>query len=616
MHAGKFGNFARVPAEVCQKAVDGNEPFEKLATLPSAYCTAFYAIVTVGRLQPGETLLIQSATGGFGMAAIAIARLYGADIYVTAGSERKRELLREMGISPGRIFSSRDFSAYADLKAATGGKGFDVVLNTSSGDYLHQVSWPLVAPFGRFVELKKADIVDNGTLSLKKFNEGVSFLAVDMHYVCKNKPGVLASLMKTIGSLYRSGQIGPLPVKSFPISEIGHAYGDFSRFQHTGKLVLTYDDEDRIPYIPSPSKPKFYSDAAYLIVGGLRGIGSYLSKWMAQHGVKHIVFLARSPVEGEAQDTVDQLRLLGATVHTVQGSVCERADVERALTASNFPVRGIVNSALVLRNKEFGRLTVDEVHDTFTPKVEGNIYLHEVSLELGYDLDFFVMLSSLTSISHAATQSSYSAANCYMDEFARYRRKRGLAATSIDLGVIGDAGFMSRHQHNMMHLNRNGHYITLGHELMALFATALFREEPAEAWNLLENPVALGTEPTKLRELLDSKDVPVPLWGRDARWGIIGVHAMRKHQGAGGADGARGSKGEIKDMVAERLAKLLWVPIEKLKLDVSLSVLGIDSMIASEFRHWMYQTFKKNVSMMELLAQDMTIEKVAEFLKE
>jgi len=614
MSAGRFGNITHIPANVCQKAID-DEPFENLASLPSAYCTALYAIVTVSRLQPGETILIQSATGGFGMAAIAIARLYGADIFVTAGSEAKRKLLQDIGIASDRIFSSRDFSAFTEMKNATDGNGFDIVLNTSSGDYLHQVSWPLVAPFGRFVELKKADIVDNGTLSLAKFNQGVSFLAVDMHYVCEKKPSIMTSLMNTVGALYRSRQIAPLPVHTFSISEIGHAYTQFSRFQHTGKLILTYGDEDELPYLPSPSKPEFHSDAAYLVVGGLRGIGAHLSKWMVLQGAQHIVFLARSSVEGEAQETVDQLRLMGATVDTVQGSVCLRADVQRALTTSKFPIRGIINSALVLRNKEFNRLTIDEVRDTFKPKIEGNIYLHEVSLELGCPLDFFVMLSSLTSISHAATQSSYSAANCYMDEFARYRRKLGLTATSIDLGVIGDAGFMSRHQHNMMHLNRNGHYITLGHELMALFGTALFRQEPCSASELLENPVALGTEPTKLRALVDSGAVPVPLWGRDARWGIVGVHAMRKIQGMD-VDGMRGSKGEIKDIVAERLAKLLWTPIENLKMEASLSSLGIDSMIASEFRHWMYQTFKKNVSMMELLAQDMTIERLAAFLKE
>ncbi|KAI2092193.1 hypothetical protein LOZ63_002180 [Ophidiomyces ophidiicola] len=614
MYAGKFGNITRVPAAVCQKARDTNDTFEQLVSLPSAYCTAWYAMVTVGRIQPGETVLIQSATGGFGMAAIAIARFHGADIYVTAGSVAKRKLLEDMGIAADHIFSSREISAFTDLKAATNGQGFDLVLNTASGDYFREVSWPLVAPFGRFVELKKNDIVDNGNISLKKFNEGVTFIAVDMHYLCDRKPEILIGLMKTIGALYRARQIDPLPVKSYPISEIANAYTEFSRFQHTGKLALSYNPEDLIPFVPEPSAVEFQPNAAYLIAGGLRGIGSFLSRWMVRQGAKHLVFLARSAVEGEAQETVDHLREMGAVVHAVQGSVCVKEDVKKAFEISGLPIRGVVNSALVLRNKDFARLTAEEVHDTFHPKIEGNIYLYEVAQELGVTLDFFVMLSSLTSVSHAATQASYSAANCFMDEYARYLRKRSVPATSIALGVIGDAGFMSRNQHNMMHLMRNGHYVTLGHELMEQFGTALFRQEPTDAWGL-ENPIALGTEPAKLGALVDTGNVPEPLWDRDARWGVIGIHATRKGQNDGSGKSGLNGASKVLDMVVERLAKLLWMPVENLNPEVSLASLGIDSMIASEFRHWVYQTFKKNVSMMEMLAQDMTAEKLSEILE-
>ena len=96
---------------------------------------------------------------------------------------------------------------------------------------------------------------------------------------------------------------------------------------------------------------------------------------------------------------------------------------------------------------------------------------------------------------------------------------------------------------------------------------------------------------------------------------LLGYNAMQQ-----GSEGGRGPGGlasaKPKDMVIERLAKLLWLPVEKLKPDISLAALGIDSMIASEFRHWVYQTFKKNVSVIRLLAQDMTAEKLALFLKE
>ncbi len=112
----------------------------------------------------------------------------------------------------------------------------------------------------------------------------------------------------------------------------------------------------------------------------------------------------------------------------------------------------------------------------------------------------------------------------------------------------------------------------------------------------------------------------MPLWERDLRWGVVGTHALRTNNGAGGRaarsnHGGLRLKGSIKDMVADRLSRLLWVPLDKLKVDASLSSIGIDSMIASELRHWLYQTFKANISMMELLAQEMTVERMAELLK-
>ncbi|KAF5679435.1 polyketide synthase [Fusarium heterosporum] len=618
MWPGKFGNIARIPHYACQIAPSTNDSFESLATLPSAFSTAWYALVNVARVQPGETVFIQSATGGFGMAAIEVARMHGAEVFVTAGTQAKRDMLhQELAVPLDHIFPSRDVAVYADLKAATADRGgFDVVLNTSQGDYLHQVTWPLLAPFGRFVELKKADIVDNGLLSLKKFAEGVTFTAVDLHFISATRHKILTDILATIGDKYRAGQIRPLAWKSYPASNIGGAYADFSRFEHVGKLVLSYGDEDLVPYLHMPSKPKFDPGAAYLVIGGLSGIGAFLSKWMVQQGAKTMVFMSRSALSGDTAENAEQLRSMGATVIHVQGDVANESDVRRALTVSGLPVRGIVNSALVLRNMEFDKLTCAEAHETFSPKIQGNYNLHHLSRKLGHGLDFFLLLGSLTSICRAATQASYSAANCFMDEFCRFRHHQGLPCTTVSLGVVGDVGFMGRNQGNMQHLIRNGHYVTVGRELMELFETALFRRDDVGSWKT-DEILALGTEPTKLRELLDKGSVPVPLWERDARWSIIGTHALRNNRGAGGGTAGSGKlqSGDIKDVVADRLSRLLWIPVEKLNLETSLNAMGIDSMIASEFRHWMYQTFKTNVSMMELLAQDMTVEKLAGLLQ-
>ncbi len=182
------------------------------------------------------------------------------------------------------------------------------------------------------------------------------------------------------------------------------------------------------------SKPKFDPGASYLIIGGLSGIGASLSIWMAQRGVRNMVFMCALPLSGETAATAEHLRSMDVVVTHVQGSVANPDDVRRALGISGLPLRGIINSALVLRNKEFDKLNVTEVRETFEPKVAGNPHPHQLTQELGHRLDFFVLLSSMTSICHSAVQASYSSANCFTDEFARFRHKQGLPCTSINFG--------------------------------------------------------------------------------------------------------------------------------------------------------------------------------------
>jgi NADPH:quinone reductase-like Zn-dependent oxidoreductase len=92
--------------------------------MPLIFLTAYYALVTVGRLQPDETVLIHAAAGGVGQAAIAIAQYIGAEIYATVGSPEKRQLLIEQyGIPDDHIFSSRDTSFAKGVMRATNGLG-------------------------------------------------------------------------------------------------------------------------------------------------------------------------------------------------------------------------------------------------------------------------------------------------------------------------------------------------------------------------------------------------------------------------------------------------------------------------------------------------------------
>jgi len=107
------------------------------------FLTAYYALAEVARLQPGERVLIHSAAGGVGLAAVQVAQWLGAEIYATAGSDEKRDFLRDLGLR--HVMDSRSLQFADEVRALTGGAGVDVVLNALDGEALRK-SFALLAP--------------------------------------------------------------------------------------------------------------------------------------------------------------------------------------------------------------------------------------------------------------------------------------------------------------------------------------------------------------------------------------------------------------------------------------------------------------------------------------
>lgn len=178
----KFATSQRVPVWAAHKMLPG-EHYADMSTLPTIYGTALYALVHRAHLRVGESVLIHGGAGAFGFAAITIAKKIlgtAAKIYTTAGSQpRKRFIADELGVPESNIFHSRTTSFAADIKSATRGHGVDVVVNFLTGD-LMRASWECVAQFGRFVEIGKRDLLDDGRLDLHVFLRNTTFTAFDL----------------------------------------------------------------------------------------------------------------------------------------------------------------------------------------------------------------------------------------------------------------------------------------------------------------------------------------------------------------------------------------------------------------------------------------------------
>ena len=244
---GTYKTYVRCHISAVSKIPD-NYSFARAAALPVVYCTAYYALLNVGRLKKDESVLIHSAAGGVGQAAITLAQLVGAKVYLTVSNEEKKALLMELyGIPSDHFFFSRNKSFASGIKRMTDGRGVDLVLNSLSGDLL-KASWECVAPLGRFVEIGKRDIESHARLSMSPFAGNLMFASVDLGIVATQAKPLMQEIMTSVMALVTQGKIQPpQPLHVYDGSRIEEAFRYLQSGKNTGKTIIQYHDQDKVP---------------------------------------------------------------------------------------------------------------------------------------------------------------------------------------------------------------------------------------------------------------------------------------------------------------------------------------------------------------------------------
>lgn len=172
--------------------IPDNVTFEQAATIPMAFATVIYSLLDVANLRKGQTVLIHSACGGVGLAALQICEMVGAVVYATVGTAEKTEYLKQHhGIPEHRIFNSRDAASFTEgIRRETLGQGVDLVLNTLTGELLHE-SWKCVGVFGKMIDLTQKDARGSGHLDMLPFLHNRSYHGVDLAPMWRTRPWMI-----------------------------------------------------------------------------------------------------------------------------------------------------------------------------------------------------------------------------------------------------------------------------------------------------------------------------------------------------------------------------------------------------------------------------------------
>ena len=409
------------------------------AAVTTAHATAWHGLHDLARISAADKVLIHSGTGGVGQAAIAIAKAVGCEIFATAGSPKRRELLHDMGIE--HVYDSRSTDFADHVRRDTDGYGVDVVLNSLPGP-AQTAGLELLSFGGRFVEIGKRDIYGDTRLGLFPFRRNLSFYAVDLGLMSITHRDHVHEILKTVYQLTADGSL-PMPSSThYPIQEAPAAVRLVAGAGHTGKVVLDVPRQgSTVAMVPPAQANVFRSDGAYVVTGGLGGLGIFLAAEMAEAGCGRIVLNSRSAPNAETLEAIEQIRATGADVQVECGDVGDPATAERLVavaTATGLPVRGVLHAAAVVEDATLTNVTDELIDRCWAPKVNGAWNIHVATA--AQPLDWFSSFSSAAALVGSPGQGAYSAANSWLDAFAHWRRAQGLPATAIAWGAWAEVG--------------------------------------------------------------------------------------------------------------------------------------------------------------------------------
>ncbi|RDW89980.1 type I polyketide synthase [Aspergillus mulundensis] len=611
LHGSCFSNFIRLKESAGVAKIWPGMSFAEAAAVPVNFATAYIALYEVARMRAGESILIHSGAGGTGQAAIQLAQNLGVTVFTTVGSDEKRKFLMDVyNIPEAHIFSSRSTLFASAIKARTKGRGVDAVFNSLAGESL-RASWDCIAPYGRFLEIGIKDILANDSLPMGQFLHNVSFSAINLASMMKDRPGMCAAALSAVLEMVKQGKIQPArPLHRFGIGEFEKAIRIMQGGKHNGKVVIEMREDDEVMTVLNP-RPTTSLDAnsTYVISGGLGGLGRNIAIWLADRGARFLLLLSRSGSKSlEAQQLVHDLGCRGVRVLTPSCDIADPKSLQSTLEACKSqgmpPIKGCIQAAMVLRDALFEAMPYASWTESLPPKVQGSWNLHQ---QLPAGMDFFIMLASISGISGTKGQANYAAGNTFQDALAAYRVGLGEKATSLDLGVVGftgavvdDVRLQKRHLmdspmtpitepeiHALLDVYCNASPITgIPCQTTVRITPNVDKLSPGEADAFMNKPM--------FRQLFQQTQSS----GNNtvAAESTTNVAALFTQ-----AEAITAANEAVVQALLARLSKALSIPMAELDANKPLHQYGVDSLVAVELRSWFAKEMQADIAVFDIL---------------
>lgn len=605
---GPYKSIVSIQANLCQ-VIPENVSFEEAAFWPLTYATAYQALVRMARLRSGQTVLIQDAASAIGQATIKIATFNSAKIFATVKTKEEYLLVQGLGVPAEHILSEDDQNMAANIGVLSKDKGIDIIINISiTGEALRGL-WNCVASFGLFISLGTSNALTDPDLNLTPFQRGATFSVLNLDLMLEENSSLMADLLEDVAASLKTAPFTAISPTIFPVERISYALA-VEKVGKLGNTVVTFNKHDQIPVsTQARNQLSLCGTSTYILVGGLGGLGRSLATLLVKNGARHLVFISRSGnTSSVGQELVQELEAKGVTIRVFACDVSDEISMKQIISDCSLdlpPIKGVIQSAAVLRDAIYDNMTYAQWREATRPKIQGSWNLHTL---LPKDMDFFVMLSSISGVVGNRSQANYAAGNTYQDSLAHYRRKQGLVGTSVDLGLMIGIGLIAERggNTNLQKSEAVGINEAEFHSLMKAVIRGRFggREVPAQvicglpSGGILQqvglDPPFYYSDPRFL--LLRNKDLQTSI-----------DHDPSNEEDSISSQLAKASSLDeaakiINVALCEKVAKGLQTTKENIDPSKPLHTYGIDSLMAVDIRSWVLGNIKAEISLFDVLS--------------
>jgi acyl transferase domain-containing protein/NADP-dependent 3-hydroxy acid dehydrogenase YdfG len=359
----------------------------------------------------------------------------------------------------------------------------------------------------------------------------------------------------------------------------------------------------------------FSDSKTYLLCGMTGDLGISVCAWMVANGARNVVLTSRNP--HVSNNVLEFFSRKGATVRPMSADITNMESLRQLyaeINATMPPIGGVMNAAMVLRDRLFQSLTWEDFEAVLKPKVTGSQNLNE--LFGNQDLEFFICFSSTTSIVGSIGQSAYAAANHYMVSLIQQRRDRGLAGSVLHISILTGFGYIFRRDAE--------HADTIYKSILPRCE----RQSEADLHGMLAEAIVCGHPGQgQVTELITgARPVFQEEWREDPRLSCYsGLQQLQDDDGKDQAVGTLSVKAQLAAVdepseyirvlmscFAFALGNLLEIDPEKVDSQMSVSALGIDSLVAIRIREWFLRETGVDVPVLKVMSDNYSVSRLCD----